>query len=64
MSGKRNKKMRTLLRHEILMSRDPRAVRQFPSEQVATVESKPVQPPLSPEEQELTRLYKTFATTV
>ena len=64
MSGKRNKKMRKLLRHEILMSRDPRAVRQFPAEQVAAVESKPVQPPLSPEEQELTRLYKTFATTV
>ena len=55
MSGKRSKKMRKQLRYEILMSRDPRAVRQFPSEQVAPAE--PIQPPL-------TRLYKTFATTV
>lgn len=64
MSGKRNKKMRKLLRHEILMSSDPRSVRQFPTERVAPVEQIPIQPPLSPEEQELTRLYKTFATTV
>ena len=63
MSGKREKKMRKILRQE-LMSRDPRSVRQFPTERVAPVKQMPVQPPLSPEEQELTRLYKTFATTV
>lgn len=63
MSGKRNKKMRKMMRHEIIMSRDPRTVRQFSTEQVTPVESTPV-PPLSPEEQDLVRLYKTFATTV
>lgn len=64
MSGKREKKMRKLMRQELQASRDPRSVMAFRPEMICHVEQPPAQPPLSPEEQELTKLYKTFATTV
>ena len=64
MSGKHDKKMRKMLRHEILKTSDPRSLMAFSVDQVKPVEAQLAQVKLSPEEQELTRLYKTFATTV
>lgn len=67
MSGKRNKKLRKAARMKSL-SRDPRSSLAFAVDCVPTdvvhPPQAPVEPPLSPEEKELTRLYKTFATTV
>lgn len=70
MSGKRDKKLRKAVRTEAkaLLARDPRMGLAFDIESVPVdIISKTVmstEPPLSPEEKELTKLYKTFATTV
>jgi len=70
MSGKRDKKLRKAMRVEAksILAKDPRsglsfAVGSVPVEAVPQVQP-PAEPPLSPEEKELTKLYKTFATTV
>ena len=66
MSGKQEKKMRKIMKQEANRRLDARGVRAFaldclPREEVAP--QAPAEPPMSPEEKELTRLYKTFATT-
>lgn len=70
MSGKRDKKLRKAMRVEakLILAKDPRsglsfAVSSVPVDAVPQVQP-PAEPPLSPEEKELTKLYKTFATTV
>lgn len=70
MSGKRDKKLRKAMRVEakLILAKDPRsglsfAVSSVPVDTVPQVQP-PAEPPLSPEEKELTKLYKTFATTV
>ena len=70
MSGKRDKKLRKAMRVEakLILAKDPRsglsfAVNSVPVDVVPQVQQ-PAEPPLSPEEKELTKLYKTFATTV
>lgn len=70
MSGKRDKKLRKAMRVEtrLILSKDPRigvslAINSIPVDAVQQVQP-PAEPPLSPEEKELTKLYKTFATTV
>lgn len=68
MSGKRNKKERKIMRKEVqaVLMRDPRAGLLFDTTKVPReeVEAKVQEPALTPEEKELTRIYKTFATTV
>lgn len=70
MSGKRDKKLRKAVRSEakLILTHDPRSVLAFtvggvPAEVTAQTHT-PSEPPLSPGEKELTKLYKTFATTV
>lgn len=70
MSGKRAKKLRKAMRVEakFILTQDPRSSLSFtvgavPAE-AAVSPQVPAEPPLSPEEKELTKLYKTFATTV
>lgn len=70
MSGKRDKKLRKAIRVEakLILAKDPRsgvsfAVSSVPVDAVPQVQP-PAEPPLSPEEKGLTKLYKTFATTV
>lgn len=69
MSGKRDKKQRKEVRAEarLILMGDPRSGMAFTVGNVPESESYPqvpAEPPLSPEEKELTKLYKTFATTV
>lgn len=70
MSGKRDKKLRKAVRVEAksILTRDPRSGLAFAvgcvPEDVAPRRQGSAEPPLSPEEKELTKLYKTFATTV
>lgn len=70
MSGKRDKKLRKAVRVEaqLILARDPRSGLAFPvgcvPANVVTQPQSTTEPSLSPEEGELTRLYKTFATTV
>ena len=70
MSGKRDKKVRKAVRVEakLILAQDPRSGIAFPVGLVPTeVVSQPLapaEPPMTPEEKELTKLYKTFATTV
>ena len=67
MSGKRAKKERKEIRKALKLCDDPRSVLNF---QVSGVRQEtvspppPSEPPMSPEEKELVKLYKTFATTV
>lgn len=70
MSGKRDKKLRKAVRVEaqLILARDPRSGLAFtvgcvPSDAISHPQVS-AEPPLSPEEKELTKLYKTFATTV
>lgn len=69
MSGKRDKKLRKVVRAEaqLILARDPRSVLAFTVSNVREADAHPqtpAEPPMSPEEKELTRLYKTIATTV
>lgn len=70
MSGKREKKLRKAIREEarIILAQDPRSGLAFKIDNVKQETppepQKPAEPPLSPEERELTKLFKTFATTV
>ncbi len=70
MSGKRDKKLRKAVRVEAqsILAHDPRsglafAVGCVPTDVIPQSQG-PAEPPLSPDEKELTKLYKTFATTV
>ena len=68
MSGKKEKKMRKALREEarLILAHDPRSGLSFSVGNVRqeAAPQAPTEPALSPEEKELTRLYKTIATTV
>ncbi len=69
MSGKRSKKERKEIRKALRSRNDPRSVLNFPVDavrpEVVTPPSPvPKEPPMTPEEKELVKLYTTFATTV
>lgn len=66
MSGKRSKKERKEIRKALKLRDDPRSAFNFTVNAVQQDVSAPPpqEPPMSPEEKELVKLYKTFATTV
>lgn len=68
MSGKRAKKERKEIRKALKLCDDPRSAYAFPvgavKQEVSPQAVAPQEPVLSPEEKELVKLYKTFATTV
>lgn len=64
MSGKKEKKMRKMIRKELRQSQDPRRIHAFALEDIPSERQSSPEPPMSPEEKKLVKLYSTIATNV
>lgn len=64
MSGKKEKKIRKMIRKELRQSQDPRRIHTFALEDIPSERQSSPEAPMSPEEKKLIKLYSTIATNV